>query len=116
MHTEPSFSSQSSLSLSPFISSTTIQSAHALKYLSVLCRHFARKVEAQWDDTQGTVFFVVGTTTLRVNTLNDALTVTCHADNQDMLERQQSIINHHVALFSRRESIALQWAVQQAIR
>lgn len=41
---------------------TKIESEHASKYLVTLCRHFARKVPATWNDEKGLVTFPVGST------------------------------------------------------
>lgn len=88
---------------------SVIKSEHASKYLSVLCRHFSRKVDATWDDYQGTITFSIGVTSIQVNQAGNELSIVCQSDNKALLEEQKSVINRHVALFSRRESINLEW-------
>lgn len=39
-------------------SQATLHSEHVVKYLVTLCRHFARKVPATWDETQGKSSFL----------------------------------------------------------
>jgi len=87
-----------------------IQSEHAVKYLTVLCRHFSRKVKAEWTDFQGIVHFNVGITLMKVSTHATELHFECKAPNEEALEQQKAIINHHIALFARRESITLTWS------
>lgn len=89
------------------IQTTTIQSEHASKYLTVLCRHFSRKVDATWDDVSGHVHFPMGEATMRVD--NDILTICCEAEDKEKLQGVIAIIDSHVDLFSRREKIALVW-------
>ncbi|WP_394251980.1 DUF2218 domain-containing protein [Vibrio profundi] len=92
-----------------FETKVEIHSSNASKYLTVLCRHFARKVSADWSDTQGVVEFPVGTSRFLVNDQSDMLTIVCSASNQKELDVQKSIIEGHVHLFSRREKISLEW-------
>ena len=92
------------------LASTCIESVHAVKYLNVLCRHFSRKVKAEWDDTQGLVYFDVGVTRMRVEIKTSKLHIDCRAKNDDLVNKQKAIINHHFALFARRESIELIWS------
>tara|TARA_Y100001956_G_C4126958_1_gene190687 strand:+ start:1223 stop:1504 length:282 start_codon:yes stop_codon:yes gene_type:complete len=89
------------------IQTTTIQSEHASKYLTVLCRHFSRKVEAKWDDLNGHVNFPMGEATMRVE--EDNLLIQCKAEDEHKLKGVIAIIESHVHLFSRRETITLQW-------
>ncbi|MGF1754928.1 DUF2218 domain-containing protein [Vibrio makurazakiensis] len=90
-------------------SSVEIESEHASKYLSVMCRHFGRKVPAKWDEREGKVEFPVGTASFIVNDNSTALKIICNADSEQKLEIQKSIIAGHVELFSRREVIELNW-------
>lgn len=110
MSTANSISAQLKANNFPCISSAIIESEHACKYLNVLCRHFGRKVEAEWDEFQGMVKFSIGTTVMVVNPSANQLTISCHAENQTMLEDQTSTIDRHVTLFARRELIELSWS------
>lgn len=90
-----------------FQSTTTIHSEHAQKYLVVLCRHFARKVPANWTDTEGKVEFPVGLCTMTAT--DSQLVIHCQSNQQAQLQMQQSIIDKHMDMFSRRETIELTW-------
>ncbi len=88
---------------------TSIQSEHAAKYLVTLCRHFARKVPATWSDTEGSVEFPVGSTTMRFDEGSSSLVIVCQSEDSEKLQMQKSIIASHVEMFSRREPIELTW-------
>ncbi|EGA72264.1 hypothetical protein VISI1226_05703 [Vibrio sinaloensis DSM 21326] len=88
---------------------TTIQSEHASKYLTVLCRHFARKVDSTWDDDRGHVTFPMGEASMLVDHEKQQLTISCSASDEDKLKGVIGIIESHVHLFARREPIALVW-------
>lgn len=88
---------------------TTIYSEHASKYITVLCRHFARKVDAEWDEVSGNVAFPMGEVEMRADPSRSALTIYCRADGKDKLNTVMAIIESHVHLFARREPIELVW-------
>ncbi|MBE3651765.1 DUF2218 domain-containing protein [Vibrio navarrensis] len=88
---------------------TRIFSKHAGKYLVTLCRHFARKVPAQWDEYQGEVNFPVGKSLMQLDERTSSLTIICCAEDEEKLERQKATIASHVQMFSRREEIELIW-------
>ncbi len=90
-------------------SQATLHSEHVAKYLVTLCRHFARKVPATWDETQGQIEFPVGVTTLTVCEKNQTLTFVCQGDSEKNVAAQRAVIDSHIDMFSRRESIALEW-------
>lgn len=90
-------------------SQATLHSEHVAKYLVTLCRHFARKVPATWDETQGQIEFPAGVTTLAVCEKNQTLTFVCQGESEQKVAAQQAVINSHIDMFSRRESITLDW-------
>ncbi|USD64000.1 DUF2218 domain-containing protein [Vibrio sp. SCSIO 43136] len=88
---------------------TYIQSEHVEKYLVTLCRHFARKVPATWDDLSGKVEFPMGTTSFSLDQENKRLNIECNGKHPIALIAQQRILNKHMDMFSRRETIVLKW-------
>lgn len=88
---------------------TSIQTEHASKYLMTLCRHFARKVESEWNEQQGSVKFPKGECEMHVNTAKNQLVIVCSAENESNLALIKSILDSHVKLFSRRETFVLSW-------
>jgi hypothetical protein len=96
--------------LRPYATSAIIESEHVEKYLHVLCRHFSRKVEAQWDTHFGMVKFAMGEMVMKIEPGARQLTISCHASDSDALNTLKSIIDNHVELFGRRESVELIWS------
>ncbi|MBW3696076.1 DUF2218 domain-containing protein [Vibrio sp. T187] len=92
-----------------FQSRVEIQTEHASKYLTVMCRHFARKVPAKWDESEGRVDFPIGVTEFEADNDAQKLTIHCRTESEELLTRLKSIIEGHVDLFSRRETITLDW-------
>ncbi|MBF4252989.1 DUF2218 domain-containing protein [Vibrio anguillarum] len=90
-------------------STAVIHSSHSAKYLTVLCRHFSRKVTANWNETEGEVHFPSGVTSLLLDETKQQLLIQCHSENQQQLEQQMAIINSHIQMFARREPITLEW-------
>jgi hypothetical protein len=88
---------------------TIIQTEHASKYLMTLCRHFARKVESEWSELQGAVKFPKGDCEMHVDTTKNQLVIFCSAENEVDLALIKSILESHVELFSRRETVTLSW-------
>lgn len=92
-----------------FNSQTHIQSEHAPRYLTTLCRHFARKVPATWDEQQGEVKFVDGLCLMSVANDCQVLEIRCQSAAEEGLAKLESIITQHVKMFERREQLQLAW-------
>lgn len=90
-------------------SSTTIESSHAAKYLTTLCRHFARKVEAKWDEEMGHVKFPIGDCEMFVNAEQDQLLINCSAESLEKLNGVKGVVEGHLQMFSRRETLEVNW-------
>lgn len=88
---------------------TTLSSPHCAKYLVTLCRHFARKVPAEWDEHSGEVTFAMGTCRFSLGHEGQQLDVLCEAENKENLHMVRQIIEHHLTMFSRRETLAVKW-------
>lgn len=82
--------------------------AHASKYLQQLCKHFAHKVSATYDDTRGDVEFPFGPAQLLAD--DHALRVVLQGADDAALERARSVIDVHLKTFAFREDFtALDW-------
>ncbi|NAX22086.1 DUF2218 domain-containing protein [Vibrio sp. V39_P1S14PM300] len=88
---------------------THVHSEHVSKYLVVLCRHFARKVHAQWDEWQGIVHFPVGTARMEVDEKRSTLSIFCEAEDDKQLAMLKQVLEQHMEMFARREAIVLIW-------
>jgi|ETNmetMinimDraft_28_1059901.scaffolds.fasta_scaffold707823_1 hypothetical protein len=84
------------------------ETSKASQYLQQLCKHFAHKVEARFDDREGTVDFARGTAVLIAE--DDVLVITVTAEDQDGLEQTKGIIESHLLRFAFRENVErLNW-------
>lgn len=77
------------------------QTEHASRYLQQLCKHFAHKIEVQFDETSGTAQFPFGSATLTATP--EQLDVVLTATNEDGLERSRRAIDSHLETFAFRE-------------
>lgn len=77
------------------------QTANASKYLQQLCKHFAHKIEVDYDDKQGSATFSAGT----MNLIADAseLRAEVNGADADALENLRRIIDNHLVRFAFRE-------------
>ncbi|MEG3753186.1 DUF2218 domain-containing protein [Psychromonas arctica] len=91
-------------------SKTLIKSENAGRYLQTLCKHFSRKVPAEWDEQTGKVNFAMGDCEFTYSKKDNELTVHCNADSQDKLSTIQKILEQHVTMLSRRETISIVWS------
>lgn len=84
------------------------ETVNASKYLQQLCKHFAHKVAATYDETSGEVALPVGPAKLTAN--DSTLTVTIDVVDADQLGRAHGIIDNHLERFAFREGFkAMAW-------
>ncbi|MDO6704684.1 DUF2218 domain-containing protein [Photobacterium sp. 1_MG-2023] len=93
------------------IETTILKTPDGSKYLRHLCKHFNHKVEAEWNDTQGKVFFDMGT--CEFNATLSSLTIACRADTDDALAVVKEIVKSHFDRFARREDLVLIWGLAE---
>lgn len=87
--------------------------SNASRYLQQLCKHFAYKVDVQFDETFGTIALIVGKATL---TATDAeLIVDLEVDSAEGLGRARGVIDSHLARFAFREAFqTMNWSAPEA--
>ncbi|MCA0870066.1 DUF2218 domain-containing protein [Seohaeicola saemankumensis] len=79
------------------------------KYMQQLCKHFAHKVEVEFDDTQARAALPPGPATMQADATGLSVTVT--ASDDAGMERARFIIDDHLKRFAFRESFAgLSWS------
>ncbi|MEP3633908.1 MAG: DUF2218 domain-containing protein [Shimia thalassica] len=84
------------------------QTENASRYLKQLCKHFAHKIEVEYDDTFGKCAFPTGAATLSAD--ENGLTATVSAETGDMLLRAKSIVDSHLERFAFREEFkSMSW-------
>lgn len=90
------------------VATATVATPKASGYLQQLCKHFAHKVPASFDATEGRVAFPMGD--CRLNASPDGvLTMTASAATAADLARVQAIVGGHLERFAFRETLAIAW-------
>lgn len=77
------------------------------RYLTRLCHHFRKKIEVEYDECQGLARFPWGD--CRLTAQDGALGFECCSTSEEQLGRVRFVIDEHVAMFSRRSPMAVQW-------
>lgn len=88
-------------------STATVNTRHASKYLQQLCKHFAHKVEVEFDTKKGIVAFSIGSCFLHAHEM--VLEFICEADGTQELQEIQSTMDRHLKKFAWREELAVDW-------
>ncbi|MCG8492182.1 MAG: DUF2218 domain-containing protein [Sneathiellales bacterium] len=84
-----------------------IETEHASKYLNQLCKHFAHKVEVEYDDVKAHVSFIPGP--CKMLSKDGLLIVEGQSELDQGLLIIQSIIDQHIKKFAWREELSLDW-------
>lgn len=85
------------------ISSATVPTAHASRYLQQLCRHWAHKFQVAFTAEEGRIVLPENTVaTLKAGEL--ALGVRLEAQDGETLERMKGVLARHVDRFAFREA------------
>ncbi|GGG80249.1 hypothetical protein GCM10011415_32010 [Salipiger pallidus] len=77
------------------------ETSNASKYLQQLCKHFAHKVEVEYDETSGRAELFSGPAIMSATP--ERLTVTITAEDEDGLEKARGAIDRHLEKFAFRE-------------
>lgn len=83
-----------------------LATANASRYLQQLCKHFGRKVPADFTPTTGRVSFPFGDCDLTAT--EQELTLRATAEDA-MLDRLERVLGDHLARFAFREAPTLVW-------
>ena len=87
----------------------TFNTPNASKYLQQLCKHFAHKVEVEYDNLQGKAALPPGEALLTAN--DEMLSVEISAEDSNGLARSRFIIDDHIKRFAFRENCeGMEWA------
>ena len=91
------------------ISSTAhVQTAEAARYMKQLCRHFAHRVPAVFDESEGTVTFEFGECQLQAGPAE--LLLRANAPDPASLERLEQVIGSHLERFAHRDGLTVEWS------
>lgn len=84
-----------------------MQTAHASRYLVQLCKHFAHKIEVEYDTQKGRAMFPWGTCTMKAE--EGQLVLHCTGADEPALERVQDVVQRHLEGFAFREKPSIVW-------
>ncbi|MCW5256027.1 DUF2218 domain-containing protein [Verminephrobacter aporrectodeae subsp. tuberculatae] len=88
-------------------STATITVPQAERVLFKMCKHFAIKVPVTFDSEQADIDFLFGR--CRAQRMGDTLSLHCAADNVELLQRVQHVIDEHLGLMARDKQLAVTW-------
>ena len=88
-------------------SKARVETEHASKYLQQLCKHFAHKVQVDYDPHNAKVSFPFGPCELEA--VGGHLDMLCQAESEEGLSQMQSVLDQHLAKFAWREELSLDW-------
>jgi hypothetical protein len=84
-----------------------MNSTEPSRYMTRLCYHFSKKIEVQYDDTQGRARFPWGCCTLFAT--ENGIRFACEAEDAEKMAQVRHVIDSHVALFSRKTPLCVHW-------
>ena len=90
-------------------SRSSFETDNASRYIAQLCKHFAHKVAASFDETRGEAALPSGPATMEAR--NGALHFEVQAETPEQLARGKHIIEDHIVRFAFREKLErLDWS------
>jgi hypothetical protein len=84
-----------------------VQTPLAATYLARLCKHFSKKIPVEYSETEGQACFPSGHCRLLAEA--ETLTFHCEAEDPAALAHMQTVISHHVSLFTRHNPLVVAW-------
>jgi len=90
----------------------TVRSEKAGRYLVQLCKHFAHKIPATWDetegeDTKGHADFGIGTCDMTAK--DGVLLLACNAPDAERLGKVKDVLESHIVRFAWKEEPKVEW-------
>lgn len=79
----------------------------ASRYLKALCNHFNRKVTAEYNESQGAVYFGFGDCVMVAT--DSVLGIRVLADNEDNFARVKHVVSDHLVRFGNNEALEVVW-------
>ena len=89
-----------------------VATPEASRWLQRLCYHFSRKIEVRGDAGERVAQFAWGSCTMHAD--GEVLSFLCEAADAEGLARVRHVIDEHMALFSRKQPLAVQWQAEAA--
>ena len=81
------------------------------RYIAQLCKHFAHKVEVEWDEQKGRVNLPSGLATMQADA--QGLSFRIEADDPKSIIQSRFVIDSHLVTFAHRERfLGLSWQME----
>lgn len=77
------------------------------RYIGRLCKHFAHKIPASFDQQQGRIEFPFGLALLAAD--DDGLRLSVQAAEVEQLDKLKHVVASHFERFAWQEALALDW-------
>ncbi len=88
---------------------SAFRTERASRYIALMCKHFAHKVETEHDETTGRAALPTGPALMEAR--DGALHFTVEAQDEAGLERAKAIIESHIVRFAFRDKLeTLDWS------
>ncbi|MBT0570226.1 DUF2218 domain-containing protein [Curvibacter sp. CHRR-16] len=84
-----------------------LPTAEASRIMVRLCYHFSKKIAVEYTEEQGTAHFDWGDCHMQAGT--EHIQFECQASSAELLARVQHVLDEHVALFSRKAPMRIEW-------
>ena len=91
----------------PRRSRADIATGNASLYLQQLCKHFAHKLDVEFDKQVGSVRFSIGHCELLAQ--DGWLRLCLDAPDSDALQQLQDVVERHLVRFAFREHLSIEW-------
>lgn len=88
-------------------SGAVVTTPKAEGYAAQLCKHFAHKIPARFEDGAGEIEFGAGT--CRLTAKGDRLTLTVEAATLEAVAQLEDVVARHLLRFAFREELAVDW-------
>ena len=84
-----------------------VRTAKAQGYLVQLCKHFAHKIPARFEGSDGEIAFPMGTCRLHVE--GETLVLAVEGADAGAVARLEEVVASHLLRFAFREELAIDW-------
>ena len=88
-------------------SKTIIPTEQASRYLQQLCKHFAHKLPATFDEQLGQIVFSIGE--CRLAATEGVLRLSLESPNAAEMPQLQDVVERHLVRFAFREELKMDW-------
>ena len=94
-------------------STATVSTPKAARYAAQLCKHFAHKIPAHFEGSDGEIGFAAGT--CRLHAESETLTMTVEGTDEEAIARLQDVVARHLVRFAFREELAVDWGPAERV-